>query len=147
MEGYLTASVLMLGIFTRVRGPTGGVPFAGCWSVTTRAFDVCCCARNLIALCSAASISASSAFLIRADYIYTYKDQHQRTILIRADYIPNSLTAPKLLQIYFTLRRVPVARGTLAFQPLYPPRQHLFHSMRDTLQHVAVSLHQCNSHI
>lgn len=59
----------MLGIFTRPScWLAGGVPLAVRWSVTTKAFDVCCWARNLIALCSAVSISVSSAFFINADY-------------------------------------------------------------------------------
>lgn len=60
----------MLGTLTRASGPTGtvgGGPLAERWSVTTKAFEVCCWARNLIALCSAVSTSASSAFLINAD--------------------------------------------------------------------------------
>ena len=63
----LTASLLTLGSFTRVSGPTDGVPLAGRWSVTTKAFDICCWARNLRALCSAVSTSASSAFFIKDD--------------------------------------------------------------------------------
>ena len=66
----LTSVLIMLGTFTRLSWPTGtggGAPLAGRWSVTTKAFEVCCWARNLIALCSAVSTSTSSAFLINED--------------------------------------------------------------------------------
>lgn len=68
----------MVGSFTRVRDPTVGDPLAGRWSETTRAFDVCCCVRNLIALCSAVSTSASSALFNRADYIYSYTQNKKK---------------------------------------------------------------------
>lgn len=58
----------MLGTFTGPSWLTSGVPLAGCWSVTTKALEFCCCARNLIALWSAVSASVS-AFLISDDYI------------------------------------------------------------------------------
>ena len=68
----LTTLVLVLGlsIFTWLSWLTGGVPLAGHWSVTTKAFDVCesYWALNLITLCSVVSTSVSSAFfLINAD--------------------------------------------------------------------------------
>lgn len=63
----LTSLLLMLGTFTRLSWMPDSVPLAGRWSVTTRALDICCWARNFIALCSAVSISVSSAFLINAD--------------------------------------------------------------------------------
>lgn len=62
-------TLLMLGTFTKPSWLTGGVPLAGRWSDITKALEVCCCARNLIALWSAVSASVSSAFLISEDYI------------------------------------------------------------------------------
>jgi len=67
VEDRSTVLVFMLGTLTRPKDPTGGVPLAGSGSAMTKAFELCCAARNFIALCSAVSISASSAFLISAD--------------------------------------------------------------------------------
>lgn len=58
----------MFGTFTRVSWLEDGVPLTGRWSVKTKAFDDCCWALNLMALCSAVSASVSSAFLIKADW-------------------------------------------------------------------------------
>lgn len=70
MDTHLTALV-MLGTFTRPSWLAGAgvIPLEGRWSVTTKALDICCWARNLIALCSAVSASDVSAFLINADYL------------------------------------------------------------------------------
>lgn len=138
MEGYLTALV-MVGIFTRPSWGGGCAPFAGRWSVSTNALEVCCCARNLIALCSAVSASESSAFLINDDY-------NQRFVTVSIVSKSSEITLANMMVLQSMSQFPPVSQGTLAFQQVYPLELHLSCSKQDIQLHAAVFQHQYNSH-